>query len=138
MRLSTALLPLMLVASAYAAPWRVKTRVAQAEKASNTFRSIFEREMGDYGWGKLKFGADAKLKVRRLDESMERLRRQADDNRPMKGRDEMVAVVSRARAVDAVFRAHPEIAGTTRPRWARLRTQLNGLARSYELRPVTR
>lgn len=138
MRLLATLVPVILVASAFGAVWRVKARVVQAERTSNAFRSVFEREMRDFGWGKLKSGADAKLKVRRLDESLERLKGEADDRRPMKGRDEMVAVVSRARAVDSVFRRHPEYAGTSRSRWGRLRRMLNSLARTYELAPVRR
>lgn len=126
----------LLVASASAAPWRVKARATRVERASNAFRAGFERQIADYGWGKLREGADAKARVRRLDEALERLRRAADDRRPLKGRDEMVAVLARARNVDLVFRRHPEIAGVSRPRWARLRTEISGLARVFDLRPL--
>lgn len=137
-RIALVLLPLALFAAAEAAPWRVKSRIVRAERDSNGFRRTFERELNDYGWTKLKGAAAAKSHVQRLDRALESLRIEADDRKPMRGRDRMIQVVSRARAVDAAFRANPEFAGTTRPKWARLRTQIDALARTYELKPVTR
>lgn len=137
-RLLTALLPLALftVATtvASAAPWRVQERVNRTERLSNTLRNGFEREIRDYGWAKLRAGTEAKLRVRRLDESMETLRREASDKHPLRGRDTVVAVVSRARAVDAIFRAHREFSSTERLRWRRLKTEINALARIYDVR----
>ena len=137
-RLPIVAISILLFSTAHAAPWRVKAKVVHAERASNTFRSIFEREIRDYGWTKLKSAANTKLLVRRLDESLEALRVEVDDRRPMRGRDRMVAVVARGRAVDEAFRANPEIAGSTRPRWGRLRSEINALAKIYELKPITR
>lgn len=137
-RFTALLLPLVLVTAASAAPWRVKTRAVALERASNTFRSIFEREFAANGWGKLKSAANTKTLVKRLDESIEGLRREADDRRPLKGRDRMIQAVVRGRAVEAAFRAHPEYAGTSRPRWGRLRTSINALAKTYDVRPIAR
>ncbi len=135
---ASVLVATVLVASALGAPWRVKGRVERAERSSNAFRQGFERQIADYGWGKLKEGADAKARVKRFDEAMEALRRRADDKRPLQGRDEMVAVLARARNVDLVFRRHPEIAGVSKPRWRKLRSEVSGLARIYDLKPLAK
>ena len=132
-RLAIALLPLALFAVASAAPWRIQARVVRTERLSNTLRNGFEREIRDYGWAKLKAGTEARLRVKRLDESLERLRSEASDKRPLRGRDTMAVTVARAREVDTIFRRHPEFSSSERLRWRRLKAEINALARTYDV-----
>lgn len=108
--------------------WTVRPLVVRTERESNAFRAWFERSANR---------RDSVLirNVQRLDESLERLRDRASDNRRGAGREELQSALTYARIIDRQMNR-----GTTRRvvvrEWTDLRRTLNDLARLYNVRRV--
>ncbi|AIE84152.1 hypothetical protein [Fimbriimonas ginsengisoli] len=116
--------------------WHVRDLVDRTERESNSLRATFERDFDRYDLDRYNRADRAKDRIQRLDESLERLRRIADDRTPRAGREEMREVLSRARVVDEIFERNHGIHRLVRGQWARLRRDLNELARLYDLGSV--
>ncbi|CAN5419760.1 hypothetical protein BH11ARM2_BH11ARM2_37860 [soil metagenome] len=107
--------------------WRVRPLVVRTERESNAFRDWFERS----AWRR---EAGLKANVQRLDESLERLRAKATDNRPGVGRDELKTALDYGRAINTRI-SRRNNAKVVRE-WSDLRRTLNALARMYGLRAL--
>ncbi|RYG34746.1 hypothetical protein EON81_14710 [bacterium] len=106
---------------------QIRPLVVRTERESNAFRAWFERSDS-------RRDSNLKTNVQRLDETLERLRDRATDNRPGVGRDELQKALGYARTIDSrIFRARDRAAVRE---WNDLRRTLNDLARAYGLRVI--
>lgn len=81
---------------------------------------------------------DVKSAIQRLDESMESLRRAADDYRPRASREEMCEVLRRAEVFSDYFARRRDVREVIGDRWDHLRVDINRLAQVYGLSNVRR
>lgn len=119
--------------------WRavdIKSLADRAERTSNSLRAAFERDFRRYDLDRLDPAENAKAKIQRMDENMERFRRAVDSRRPWSGRDELQRAISYAQDVRQLFARHPRIHETIRGHWSRLRDDLNRLADIYNIQGV--
>jgi|GEM_PF-2907174 len=97
--------------------------VAYAEQSSNEFRAALERRR-DAPRG-------LKTEVQRLDETLERLRREAEafGGVTIRGTELLRDALSRADGIDREFRGEDDLS----QRWSRLQSVLDSLARTYRV-----
>ncbi|RYG46319.1 hypothetical protein EON79_10445 [bacterium] len=105
--------------------WQVKPLIVRVERESNSFRAWFERSDS-------RRDSNLKRDVQRLDESLERLRSRASDNRPGVGREDLQNALRYAQNIDRrIYRSENR---KTNREWSDLRRTLGDLARVYGLR----
>ncbi len=115
--------------------WEVRPMVDRAERQSNAFRAWYEHI---YAKDRLRHDPvahDLKRDIQRLDESMERLRRKADDHRPGIGREELRDAVRWGSEIDREIGRHRDTRFTYRE-WEDLRGTIDDLAHLYEVRGI--
>jgi hypothetical protein len=115
--------------------WVVRPLVNDAERESNSFRAWFERNYSRLHLGRERDSRWLKHEIQEMDESMERLRSRADDNRPGIGREDLVDAIAHARKIDGEILRDRDTRFTYRE-WTDLRRTLNDLARLYDVRGV--
>lgn len=115
--------------------WEVRPSVDRAERQSNAFRAWYEHIYAKEHFGRDPGAHDYKRDIQRLDQSMERLRRKADDHRPGIGRDELRDALKWGREINREIGVDSDSRFTYRE-WRDLRATLNSLADMYQVRGI--